>query len=452
MSNIGNNLDNLGMAEQAISDFFNGRSNVQKVESALSSALSACRFYGRDNTYQVSIVKTDNLKQPFFGARVYPAIDLLEKMVSETVVELHPFRDLTAAWQKIDHWVIELDSGMFNRNVISLLPKEILAAILHEIGHTVYSDKVLERFYRSYKAMYIHMKGAEKEAIKLGYAIFTVPLAVSCGIRSWVRGKRGIREEFFADRMVNEAGYGDFYLSLLSKIVEAYGDSMADANDMEADNKVSERVRWGAINIVDTVRRKNRLKDDMYLASANTPSTYLKALYAKTLNELGVNLRERYTGDAVECSVEIMNRADFTVAYEMITDTERFNWMTDAIESAMNRSKYQPGTPAFESILKSKVKKGLPSWHSIDQIQIEIDRMTNHHDRAFVLDMIYEKMDDINEFMDYISTDPVLVRKYQNEAQKMIDELEAQREAVLRRRSFAQRYAVFAKYPEGYEG
>ena len=55
-------------------------------------------------------------------------------------------------------------------------------------------------------------------------------------------------------------------------------------------------------------------------------------------------------------------------------------------------------TKAFEAILRSKVKKGLPSWHSIDEIQLEIDRMTNHHDRAFVLDMIYEKIDDINDF------------------------------------------------------
>ena len=439
-------------AEQAISDFINGKINVQKLESALSTSLSNCTFFGKKNIFNVSIVKTDNLKQPFFGARVYPAIDLLEKVVSETVVELHPFRDIAASWKKIDHWVIELDSGMFNRNVISLLPKEIMAAILHEIGHTVYSDKVLERFYRTYKSMYIHMKSAEKDAVKLGYTIFTVPLAVSCSLRSWTRGRNAIKEEFFADKIVRECGYGDFYLSLLSKIVEAYGNSMLDDNETESDNRVSERVRWASVNIVDTVRRKNRLKDDMYLASANTPSTYLKALYAKTLNEMGINLRERYTGDAVECQVNIMSQLDFTQAYEMITDTDRFNQLTFAIESTLHRDKYTPGTKAFEAILRSKVKKGLPSWHSIDEIQLEIDRMTNHHDRAFVLDMIYEKIDDINDFMEYIQDNPALVRRYQPEAQKMLDQLEVMREAVLRRKSFANRYAVFVKYPEGYEG
>lgn len=442
----------LDVAEQAISDLITGKATVQKTETVLSNVLSSCNFYDRKNTYQVSIIKTDNLKQPFFGARVYPAIDLLDHMVSETVVELHPFRELEAAWRRIDHWVIELDSGLFNRNVISLVPKEIMAAILHEIGHTVYSDKVLERFYRAYRAMYVHMKSAEKDAIKLGYSIFAIPLAISCSLRSWTRGKRAIREEFFADRIVNECGYGDFYVSLLSKIVEAYGDAMVGDNDTETDNVVSERVRWASVNIVDTVRRRNRLKDDMYLASANTFSKYLKALYAKTLNELGVKLRERYTGDAVECQVAIMDRPDFKAAYEMVVDTPRFNQLSDAIEATLHRDKYVPGTPAFESIMKGKVKKGLPSWNSIDNIQIEIDRMTNHHDRVFVLEMIYDKIDDINEFMDYVGSNPNEVRRYKDEAQRMLDELEGMREQVLRRKNFANRYSVFVKYPEGYEG
>ena len=116
------------------------------------------------------------------------------------------------------------------------------------------------------------------------------------------------------------------------------------------------------------------------------------------------------------------------------------------------RDKYMPGTPAFESIMKGKVKKGLPSWNSIDNIQIEIDRMTNHHDRVFVLEMIYDKIDDINEFMDYIGSNPNEVRRYKDEAQRMLDELEGMREQVLRRKNFANRYSVFVKYPEGYEG
>lgn len=445
--------DKLTLAEHTIGEFINGSITVQKMENVLSSIFSSCDFYGKKNTFDINLVKTDKDRETFFGARVYPAIDLMDKVVSETVVELHPFKDIRTAWKKIDHWIIELDSGMFNRQVISLVPGEIVAAILHEIGHTIYSDKAIERFYRAYRSMYVHMKSAEKDTIKLGYAIFTLPLAMSCGVRSWVRGNRAIREEFFADSIVNECGYGDFYLSLLSKIIEAYGNSMVDTNEVTSDNRISERVRWASLNIVDTVRRKSRLKDDMYLQAANTPSKYIKALCARVLNDMGINLRERYTGDAVECTVENLSDPNFEVVYEMTTDTERFHNLSSIIESTLNRDRYRPGTPAFESILRSKLKKGLPSWADIDRIQIEIDRMTNHHDRMFVLDMIYQKIDDINDFMNYIEqADSSRYQKYKVEAERMLESLDAMREAVLRRKTFATRYSVFAKYPDGYEG
>jgi hypothetical protein len=365
---------------------------------------------------------------------------------------MHPFRELSDAWQHIDHWVIELDSALFDRKDISLVPKEIMAAILHEIGHTVYSDKVLERFYRAYRSMKVHMKCAEKDTIKLGYGLFAIPLAVSCGVRSWARGKNGIKEEFFADKIVKECGYGDFYISLLSKIIEAYGSAIVDSSESEGDNKVSERVRWASLNIVDTTRRRKKLSTDLYLEGAKTPSKYLKVLHSKILNDSGVNLRERYSGDAVECTVAHLSMKDFDKTFEINCDTERFRQLDSCMEACLHRDRYQKGTAAFESILKNKVKQGLPSWADIDRIQIEIDRMTNHHDRAFVLDMIYNKIDEINEFMQYVSSDPVLARKYQPEAQRMLDALEDKREQVLRRNSFANRYKVFVKSPEGYEG
>lgn len=444
----------LEVCESAISDFIYGKISVGRLQDTLGKLLSTCDFYHKKNTFEVSIIKNDRTKEPFFGARVYPALDLLDKIVSEVVVEYHPFKDIRTAWQKIDHWVIELDSGMFNRDVISLTPKEIMAAILHEIGHTIYSDKVLERFYRSYKFMYVHMKNAEKDTLKLGYGLFTIPLALSSTVRSWTRGKNAIKEEYFADNIVSKCGYADFYVSLLSKIIEAYGTAMCDNSETEGENKVSEKTRWAAINIVDTVRRKSKLSNDIYLQSASTPSMYLKALYAKVLNTLGVNLRERYTGDAAECTLVAfcMGEPAFESTYAFTYDTDQYRKWDALVEANLNRDKWKVGTPAYESTARRVIKKGLPSWIDLDRIQLEIDRMTNYHDRSFVLDMIYDKMDEINTFMEYANRDDVTARKYAPEAQKMLDTLENYRNQVLARRSFAKRYRVFVESPAGYEG
>ena len=451
------NIAELEMCENIISDLIYGKTNVGKVEAVLSTGLSKCAFHGKTKKFTVTIVKSNRSKEPFFGARVYPSIDMMQRIIEDTVVECKPFKELHAAWGDITDWVIELDSSMFDRTIINLVPKEIMAAILHEIGHTVYSGMVIERFWRCYKSMQAHMKCAEKDAIRLGYALFMVPLSVSCGIRSWTRGRNAIKEEFYADKMVREAGYGDFYYSLLSKIIEAYGNAMVDENETASDNRVSERCRWAALNIVDATRRRTKLGNDLFMDSAKTPSDYVKALSARVLTAVGINMRERYSGDAVESwgAVEsmIVEQPDLVMAkYQLSTNTDRFRTWDDAIECRLHQAKYTKGTAAFEAFGKKVAKNGLPSWLDIDRIQIEIDRITNHHDRAFVLEMIYSKMDEIQTFMEFTSDNPQLARRYEAEAKRMIDTLEGYREQVLARNNFASRYKVFVKYPEGYEG
>lgn len=452
MANIA--VDRLDVAERALGDFINGRINVAQLENKLSAALTSCKFFDRNCSYTVSVVRNTRAKEPFFGARVFPALDLIDNIVEETVSECRPWRDLRTSWQKIDKWVIELDSSLFDRNVVSLTPKETMAIVIHELGHTVYSDKVLERFYRGYRSMHVHMKNAEKDTIKLGYGIFTVALATSCGLRSWVRGRNGIREEFFADKIVRDCNYGEFYVSALDKIISAYGSSMVGVNDTADENAVSERCRWGAINIVDTVRRREKLATDMSIKAAETKSEYLHALYARTLNAMGIGLRERYSGDAVESEKlqSLIGNDDFELAYEFEWNTKAYQNFENALESHLNRDRYRPGTAAFESIFRSKVKQGLPSWADIDRIDIEIDRMANHNDRTFVLDMIYAKIDDINSTMEYAAADPAKYDRFKPEAERMMDRLNNQRDRVLAKRSFANRYSVFVKVPEGYEG
>ena len=451
------NIAELEMCENILSDLIYGKTNVGKVEAILSNGLSKCSFHGKVKNFTVTIVKSTRSKEPFFGARVYPSIDMMQKIIEAAVVDCKPIRDLQAAWTDITDWVIELDSSMFDRTIINLVPKEIMAALLHEVGHTIYSGQVIERFWRCYKSMQAHMRCAEKDAIKLGYALFMVPLSISCGVRSWTRGRNAIREEYYADKLVREAGYGDFYYSLLSKVIEAYGNAMVDENDTASDNRVSERCRWAALNIVDATRRRTKLGNDLFMDAAKTPSDYVKALSAKVLTAVGINMRERYSGDAVESWVAveslIITNPDLVIEkYQLTTNTDRFRQWDEAIECRLHQAKYTKGTPAYEAFGKRVAKTGLPSWMDIDRIQIEIDRMTNHHDRAFVLELIYAKMDEIQTFMEYMNDDPVMRRRYEAEARRMIDTLNNYRDQVLSRNSFASRYKLFVKYPEGYEG
>lgn len=444
--------DKLSVAEDSLAMFINGKMNAQRLGEKLSAVFSAIPFFGVKRNYHIAVVNTGMVKEPFFGACVYPKIDEANKISELTVVKSVPFADIKKAWQNIQDWEIELDSQLFNRNEINITPKEVIAIMLHEIGHVVYSDQSVERFYRAYKATRAKMKSGEFETIKLAYAIFSIPLSISCQLRSWKRGKAGINEEIYADNMVKDAGYGDDYVSAMSKIIAGFGSYMANDISMMSDEKVKERVRWANMNIVDFVRRKERLASDLYMEGARTPSQYLKNMYSSVLRTLGVNLRENYTGDAVECTIEILNDPACMETYSVNIDTKEFAAFDAAVESTLHLARFTLGTPAFESISFSKKKKGLPSWIEIDRISIEVDKISNQSDRQFVLDMIYDKMNDITQFMEYVCQTDEGRNKYEAEAQRMLDALNTQRERVLAKRNFNKRYRVFVPSPEGYEG
>ena len=443
--------DKLLMIDDAFSDYLKGRYSISQLEKKIASVLAACSFYGRSNKYTIMVVKNQG-KEPFFGARIFPAIDDAHKIAEGVVVEGKPVQELRSAWKKIENWVIEIDSSIFDRNTLNLNPREMTAILLHEVGHTIYSDKVIERMYRAYKSAYVHMNIAEKETLKIAYALFMVPLSASCALRSWVRGRNAIKEEYFADKIVADNGYGENYVEALTKIIEAFGNSIVNTNNAEADADVETSIQWAMVNVCDMTKRKNRLKDELFYKTVKSSSGFLKALAVKILNELGVNMREKYTGDVVECTLDLFSMDNVEKAYEVNFDTAAYMQFDGMLERSLHADRYTPGTAAFESFRRNRVPDKLPSWEEVDKIKIEYDRMTNHYDRTFVLDLIYDLINQINEFMESIEDNPSKVRKFKPEADKMLAELEDLRRLVLRKSSFAKRYQVFVKVPDGYEG
>lgn len=452
-------LDMLKRAEDALYQYMRkgGTGNAKATEAELSKCFSAVGFPGPRKTFEIHITKSRKT-DAFFGAMVYPKAGVLDKLAQSLVLDFKPFEAIREIWQGIDSWVIEIDSGCFDTSCVNLTPAEIIAILLHEVGHTVYSDRVISRIWRCYRAMYISMKNSEKFAMKAGYAIFMAPMAVACGIRPWnprgkpiSAGRNGVKEEMFADSFATKYGYGDDMLSGLGKIISAYGSAMVNISEKAADETVIERMRWARLNISDVVKRRNNLSNEIFTAGQLTNSDYMKGLYSSILGTMGTNMRERYSGMAVECTVEILSMANALETYSINTDTMEHLRYMDAIESMLNSDRFKPGTKAFESFSAARRKKGLPSWIEIDRIQIQIDKMTNHRDRDLVLDMIYDLINDITEYMEWLGPNGVGSAD-ESEAKRMLAALDQMREQVLNRNSFSKSYRVFVKSPDGYDG
>ena len=416
----------------------------------LAAALSSFPYDSgrKEFTVQVTSNKTGNEK--FFGMRVYPDIEEMDNFCKDLVNEGDKIRftDIVKKWKKIDKWFLEIDGTCFDRNQFNFNPRELTALTLHEIGHIIYSDKPIEGFYRAYQEVKARMNSSDKATQKLMYDIYMIPLTLACMQRRWVNGKNEVQLEIIADKTVVELGYGQYLLEALDKITRAIG----SLNSQNNQDELSSSMNWCQQNIADIMKRKEQLKDELYYRAVRTKSNYMKAMTIIILDKLGFKLRERYTGYVVENTIELLSDPEVMQKYMPIVDA-----MESAKFDKFYNMMHSSNSIAMEAIFnkRKKVKVELPSQYEIDAIAVEVDKITNHHDRIYVLDLIYEVLERINNFEEAISPDPSLVKKWSAKIRQMKDELEALRQAVLAKKTFATSYKFFVKLPEAasdYEG
>ena len=382
--------------------------------------------------------------------RVYPDIEEMDDFCKDLVNEGDKIRftDIVKKWKKIDKWFLEIDGTCFDRNQFNFNPKELTALTLHEIGHIIYSDKPIEGFYRAYQEVKARMNSSDKATQKLMYDIYMIPLTLACMQRRWVNGKNEVQLEIIADKTVVELGYGQYLLEALDKITRAIG----SLNSQNNQDELNSSMNWCQQNIADIMKRKEQLKDELYYRAVRTKSNYMKAMTIIILDKLGFKLRERYTGYVVENTIELLSDPEVMQKYMPIVDA-----MESAKFDKFYNMMHSSNSIAMEAIFnkRKKVKVELPSQYEVDAIAVEVDKITNHHDRIYVLDLIYEVLERINNFEEAISPDPSLVKKWSAKIKQMKDELEALRQAVLAKKTFATSYKFFVKLPEAasdYEG
>jgi hypothetical protein len=446
----------LSLLEQSFTDFLKGKIKQDKLCKNIGIALSSLPFEGGRKKFNVEITKT-NTNAEFFGMRVFPSLNenasVCNRLAATEDVDskLIRYQDLIKIWKKIPEWNLELDSACFDRNGISFTPRELVAMLIHEIGHVIYSETPVEIFYRAFKENQTRLKLADKATQKAMYMIYMLPLSIACSQRRWINGKNELHVEIVADRTVADFGYGEDLLNALDKIIRNVGSVNTDENRQYAE--VNSSVEWCNRNVVDVYKRRETLKDELFFQAVKNKSNYIKAVAIFAIDKIGFNLREKYNGVAIEATLEIVTDPDFLVNYDLTEnalETARFFKLVDF---------YRKGAEAtLESVLnkRKKVKAILPSQYEIDAIAVEVDNIQNHSDRIFVLDLIYNLLERINLFEEAISPDPALVRRWQDTIDLMKTELQTYRKATLEKKTFNKsNYHLFVKLPPqaaDYEG
>lgn len=388
-------------------------------------------------------------KEPFFGMRVFPMPDEMDSFLKGMEEdEKLSFSKVYQNWKNINAWYLEIDSQIFDRRVINFIPQELSALVIHEIGHTVYSETVIERYYNAYREYDARLSDEDKAAKKVLYVLNKIPLTLACSARKWKIGKNEIGAEIFADTTVAKLGYGEYLLSAFNKIIEAHGNSIGYLDDNHIDSAIKESINWCHLNIHDLIKRKNNLKNELYYQSVKTDSNFLKKIVYSIMQVMGIKARDKYSGNivATESFTDILAQENMLQTHDLIFDLKVNGFLERQYLDARNRASI-----ATEALSKSKKLK-VPSQLDVDAIYIELDRITNHMDRRYVLDLIYNQLEEIQNFENLFEYNEDLKHKYEQKMKSMKAELENLRKAVLAKRNFEKDYKVFVKYPKGYEG
>ena len=439
--------------ENAFSRFIMKEISGARLCRELEIALGNLPFEDHEKQFTVQVTNQKGAEK-FFGMRVFPKIEELDNfckdLVNEDSDKLVKFNELAKRWKNIGSWFLELDGTIFDRNVVNFTPKELVALTLHEIGHIIYSDRPVEGFYRAYREAKVRMTISDRATQKLMYTIYMIPLSVACMQRRWANEKSQVNVEIIADKTVVELGFGEYLVEALDKIIRRYGSINSDENQLQAE--IDSTVQWCNVNIADVIRRKDTLKDELYYRAIRTKSNYVKAVTIITLDKLGFKMKERYTGCVVENSIELLSDPKLMEKYVPVVvalEAARFDKQLESLKHTEE--------VALEAVMskRKKIKATLPSQFEIDALSVEIDKIVNHHDRIFCLELLFEILSRLNNFEETIAQDPMLVRKWSGTIETMKAELEQLRQAILEKKNLSKEYRFFCKLDpvaKDYEG
>lgn len=386
----------------------------------------------------VDITLVNNDGMDFFGMAVYPSKDLADIVVDRlTSNEPKPIQDLEKVWAENKDWVIEIDSQILTNMTLNLSPDEMTAMLLHEIGHTVYNNRVIVRLYDVYRYTLMTLPIPLKKLMMWRGArnLLKLPLIQACAQKSY--NTRAIHEEKHADMFVIKQGYGDELISMMNRIIETFGNQYMDKSEADHLTDLKSIMAWSVDTVSQLEHRYAHAERALNTQLRMTKSPYVHmtiqdikdTLTGKGRNDLR-NFKPRFI-DMVRKEHALKQKAE-NENIENIIVTEGF---VDWFDKSQRRAKPIHGS-------------------DIDVIEIEIDRIQTESDRIFVLDMIYNRMDiidyQIELLQDPSTSSRVITPQKRLEGYK--EQLEDMRKRVLNTKVPPKKYGVIIQYPTNYEG
>ena len=378
-----------------------------------------------DIPIRISII--DN-KKKFFGMCVYPSPEEVNRLTQvllasdskrcrfSDIEKIH--RDLMTKSEKI----VEIDSMLLYDHNINATAGEITSILLHEIGHVVASNSLINRFARAKEYMALKFDNKTRRIIPVVYFMPKLFNIVTLQIFSHQFNVQLLKEKE-ADELALKEGYGEELFSILGKLIANGKGDQIKKTDKELDKEVEMTVDWLVVNVKELEYRKDRLKKSLKILKLASPSEYL----ASNINKI---------------HDEIFGEDDEKLIRKVSVINEAF------ILSGMNNKKMKAPSGAVDS--SGRVKRLIS--RDLDIYRAELERVNTTDDKIFLLERLYDLMD-IAEYAKYmLEYNPKKVMQSEQTIDLYIEQLREIISQTNAKRISQTRYGLFIKYPADYEG
>lgn len=374
---------------------------------------------------QFKCVMVDNSTHKFFGMTVFPSMNTCESIITNIIEGKSKSSNVLDIWKGNKDWVIEIDSLLFDDLNLNVNPKELTAILMHEIGHTVYSNSIPQRLFKVMRYQMTTVKLSVRNMmsnVKMKALITPVVIeACSTKILKYVSEK----DENEADKFVVNIGLGDALNSFINKLLVAYGNSMLNKRERDAEMDIESVFEWSITNIEELRSRKTKLKKELTIQMISTPSIFIK----KAFNDI----KGLFFG------------GDSLVKFDQLVTEQT---MLESYDTLVKNTEYEIMTEMFHN---NKIKKIDRS--EVDYIRIQTENISSSDDKIYLLDLIYYQTEVIKNGLKLIAEGKQnKVRETKSELDDMMKELQELRQVVLRFKIPEKSFSVFVKYPKGYEG
>lgn len=373
-----------------------------------------------DINFNISIV--NNKTNQFFGMSIYPARNIVDTIVDGIINKKSNVQVLEQVWSENKDWFLEIDSLLLDDLTINVNPAELVAVLLHEIGHVVYSNAIPNRLNKviRYELLHIGFNLKKLVAWRKAQQLFDLVVVEACSSKNY--HYIGQRKELAADKFVVKMGYGDNLNEFIEKLLKTQGNGQINRSESEMEKDVRGIVTWSLENISELEFRKTKLRSTLQTEILQNPSRYVRGLV--------YDIKAAFFGGSDEDNYK-----------ELITEQYLVKEHQTIVKEGL--------LDIFDKI--GKMKK--ISQSDIDIIDVERGRIENEDDKIYVLDLIYDKLDRINVGLDLINQKKAeRVPMSKDTLLKYKAELEKMRKEVLAIQLKDKQYGVFIKYPKGYEG